>query len=434
MSTEITQENVLPVYFFHDGKKYPEFPPYMIMQYADEGTLEDLLNKRRAERQNFAPEELRQLLLGLAKGLQAINQKVVHRDIKPDNILFVKGTPKISDFGLSKIVGATTRTLTFKGINHIRYCAPEAWQQEKNTPAMDMYSMGIVFYEVATLHHPYNVKTSGNQIEAWKNAHFSQLPDDPRNHNSSLDFGLSQVILKMLAKRPENRYGSWGEVVERLTSSENLAVPKRDVSSLLDHSFKSHQKAEEARLKAQEEKRKHDENEARIKYCFNEIVGDAQETVEAFNRQSDFGKLQLAKVSDLSFSIQVKQDYTPSFQGTYRPFIHAEVSILNSESQKFRNQLIKSWGLVKCPSGQGFNLLLVQKDNEDLYGEWITLHVRDSAFSQRRTHGREPFPFQLHQLSDEIKLIGAIHIYQTEVMLFRPEMFDPLIKEILEYQ
>lgn len=124
----------------------------------------------------------------------------MHRDIKPDNILLHNQVLKISDFGLSKVVGAATRTQTFKGINHMRYCAPEAWRLEKNLPAMDMYSMGIVFYEIATLRYPYEVKDTGDFVEVWKNAHLLQVPADPRTHNGSLDLGLAQLIMKMISK------------------------------------------------------------------------------------------------------------------------------------------------------------------------------------------------------------------------------------------
>src|SRR3981081_1673289 len=203
LATEIEHENVLRVFHFHDGLQFPHLPPYMLMEYADGGTLSTLLNDRRGSNQYFTSSELLEIFSQLASGMKAINEKLIHRDIKPDNILIVNNKLKISDFGLSKVVGAATRSRTFKGINHVMYCAPEAWRLDKNLPSMDMYSMGITFYEIATLSHPYVIEEGSNAIEAWRNAHFSKLPINPEQHNDTLDPKLAQIIMKMMSKRPE---------------------------------------------------------------------------------------------------------------------------------------------------------------------------------------------------------------------------------------
>ena len=92
----------------------------------------------------------------LVDGIEAINAKMLHRDLKPDNILIGADGLKIGDFGLSKIVGAATRSRTFKGGQHILYMAPEGWKQETNQIQIDMYSMGIIFFEIASLAFPYD--------------------------------------------------------------------------------------------------------------------------------------------------------------------------------------------------------------------------------------------------------------------------------------
>jgi serine/threonine protein kinase len=233
LAMEIQHPHVLRVFFFNDGKQYAQLPPYMIMEFADGGTLEDMLDHRRSDRVQFEQHELVDMFRQLALAMRAINAKLVHRDIKPSNILLCDRQLKVSDFGLSKVVGSATRSHTFKGINHIRYCAPEAWQLEKNTASMDMYSMGIVFYELATLAFPYDVQDKGDVVQSWKNAHMTQASKDPREHNGQLSPVTAQIIEKMISKRPKDRYQSWDEVLLRLEESEFPGTPP-EVKSLVE--------------------------------------------------------------------------------------------------------------------------------------------------------------------------------------------------------
>ncbi|GAH10223.1 unnamed protein product, partial [marine sediment metagenome] len=264
-----------------------QFPLYILMELASDGTLQNLIDQRIETKQFFTSEELRSIMLDLASGMKVINEKLVHRDIKPDNILIKKDVLKISDFGLSKIVGMATRTQTFKGIQHIMYTAPEAWKQEENTIAMDIYSMGIVFYELATLIHPYKVKPLGDNVEAWKNAHLMIIPDDPRKHNENIDLRLSQIIQKMISKRPTDRYSSWDEIISRLKSSNNTYEPRQDISQLVERALETKhiEEMEESKLKSETYKRK--EHEGIVEYAFNDISKAIKEIVENFNSASD---------------------------------------------------------------------------------------------------------------------------------------------------
>lgn len=92
--------------------------------------------------------------------MKAINAKVVHRDLKPANIFFEVGRLRVGDFGLAKNVDETTRTLTFKGRGTASYVAPEVWRSEHYTWAADQYSLGIVFFELATLSRPFDGRTN----------------------------------------------------------------------------------------------------------------------------------------------------------------------------------------------------------------------------------------------------------------------------------
>ena len=153
----LDSENVIKYLYIHDGNEFPEYPPFIIMEYTDGGTLRDLIANRNG--QQFEVETLMGYFEQLAHGMKCISEQLVHRDIKPENILNFHGVLKITDFGLSKISGESTKTMTFKGYGTSPYVAPEAWNNDRNTIQMDIYSMGIVFYELATLSYPYEKPT-----------------------------------------------------------------------------------------------------------------------------------------------------------------------------------------------------------------------------------------------------------------------------------
>ncbi|MCD1260570.1 serine/threonine-protein kinase [Paenibacillus athensensis] len=172
MAMKVSHSNTINYIYVHDGKELSNLPPYIIMEYANQGTLLDMINNQKNTGEFFTNELLKMYFSQLIDGMEHINSVVVHRDIKPDNILVHDGVLKVADFGLSKVSNEHTRQLTFKGIGHIKYMAPERWRQEKNTIQNDIYSMGIVFYELATLRHPYNVKNE-TDMRQWEDAHWS---------------------------------------------------------------------------------------------------------------------------------------------------------------------------------------------------------------------------------------------------------------------
>jgi len=422
LATEIDHPNAIHVHYFHDGHEYPEFPPYMILEFADGGTLQGILDERRASGNLIANGELRAMFSQLVAGMDAVNRKLVHRDIKPDNILVVDGVLKIADFGLAKMVGVATRTSTFKGVNHVKYCAPEAWMQATNTPTMDMYSMGLVFYELATLHHPYQVSASGDVVGAWRTAHLTQPCPSPSERNSTLDLALAQVILKMVDKRPERRFKSWGDAAARLEEPDNSPHDKPDVSELVKKAVDHDQRQEKERLQLEELRRERTEREQRIVYAFREVRLAAEEITEHFNQSSDFARLVVQEHSDTSFSIRSDRNVAGM----------VSISVTPATDDYFLDRKrILAWGHARTDSGRGFSLLLVQQSSDDLYGQWRTLHVTHSPLVVRQDPRPEPFPFEIDELPNELELLNAVHIYQTEKGVFQRDMLMPLMAELV---
>jgi len=135
---KVRNENVIRYIYFHDGTKFNKLPPYIIMEYANGGNLYDFININRESQKYIENSVLLLMFRQLINGMKAINNYLVHRDIKPLNILFHDDVLKITDFGLSKIVNQSTRSSTFKGSGTYAYIAPEAWEYKDNTIQMDI--------------------------------------------------------------------------------------------------------------------------------------------------------------------------------------------------------------------------------------------------------------------------------------------------------
>ncbi len=191
----VTEVNILPI-------------PYVEMEYVDK-TLTDLalpLDEKEAIR----------IVAGIAEGLAYAHSKgIIHRDIKPQNILLTAdGTPKITDWGMSKILG-TAVVPTITGFS-LSYAAPEQVSPDgfgETDQRTDIYQLGTVFYELVTGTQLYG----GDDIGKVSARIISELPPPPSLKNPAIK-DLDRIILKCLEKRPENRYQSVTELLEDLSS------------------------------------------------------------------------------------------------------------------------------------------------------------------------------------------------------------------------
>lgn len=188
--------------------------PYLVMQYLHGGTLKKLLGTPMPYQKAAA------LLLPIARALEYAHQhKMVHRDVKPSNILITdSGEPMLTDFGIVKMLDVedgATLTGTGVGLGTPEYMAPEQWMGDFS-PSVDQYSLGVVFYELVTGHKPYSADTPAAVL--LKQAS-DPLPR-PGSFVSNLPDNVEHVMLKALAKNPADRYASMGEFAQALSRLE----------------------------------------------------------------------------------------------------------------------------------------------------------------------------------------------------------------------
>ena len=210
---KLTHPNIVKV---SDYGEY-EGMPYLVMPYFPGGTLKAKMGKA-IDWQEAIP-----LLLPVANALEyAHEEKLIHRDVKPANILLTdKNQPMLSDFGVAKIFDleeTVDLTGTGMGVGTPEYMAPEQWTG-KTTAQSDIYALGIVLYEALTGRKPYSAETPAALLLKQAN---DPLPR-PTQFAPKLPKAVEQVLLKALAKDPMNRYQSMGEFVLAL---ENLQQGK----------------------------------------------------------------------------------------------------------------------------------------------------------------------------------------------------------------
>ena len=215
---KLSHPNIVKVldYGEHNGA------PYLVLEYLPGGTLKGQVMGRPIPWQ-----EAVRLLLPIAGALDyAHEQKIIHRDVKPANILLTeKGQPMLSDFGIAKILEMKeefTLTGSGTGIGTPEYMAPEQGMGKEVDARTDIYSLGIVLYELVTGRKPYTADTPMAVVLK----HMTDPLPRPRQYIADLPDIVERVLLKALAKDPQDRYSKiseFADALENADQSRNIA-------------------------------------------------------------------------------------------------------------------------------------------------------------------------------------------------------------------
>ena len=189
---------------------------YIVMEYIDGKTLKQLIKKRG----HLQVSEAIDIMIQLTDGLSVAHDSyIIHRDIKPQNIMILEdGLVKITDFGIAMAINAADLTQTNSVMGSVHYLPPEQAAGKGSTIKSDIYSLGILFYEMLSGTMPFRGETA---VEiALK--HIKEPMPSIRKVNSKVPQSVENIILKCTAKNPKNRYANVKELMEDLKSALSI--------------------------------------------------------------------------------------------------------------------------------------------------------------------------------------------------------------------
>ena len=187
---------------------------YMVMEFMTGGTLKDRLAESNLKGNLISLADAVKIIGEIAAALDyAHTQGIIHRDLKPANIMFTAaGQAVLTDFGLARLMGSTRHTASGTSWGTPVYMSPEQAQGGRGDERSDIYSLGVIFYELVTGRVPFEADTPFGFIMK----HLSEAVPPPRNLNPQLPDAVEQVILRALAKEPDARYKTTIELTESL--------------------------------------------------------------------------------------------------------------------------------------------------------------------------------------------------------------------------
>lgn len=199
----LSHPNIVKVYDVSFG----DMIQYIVMEYIDGITLKEYFDQQGI----IEWKESLYLTNQVLKALQHAHEHgIVHRDIKPQNIMLLQdGTIKVTDFGIARFSDKATRTMTEHAIGSVHYISPEQARGEATDGKSDIYSVGVMLYEMLTGRLPFDAD-SAVSVALMQ---LQSTPKRPRELNPAIPIGLEQITMKAMEKNPADRYNSAAEML-----------------------------------------------------------------------------------------------------------------------------------------------------------------------------------------------------------------------------
>jgi eukaryotic-like serine/threonine-protein kinase len=428
IAQRVKHPNVVQVFYVEDGNS-SAIGPYVLMEYVSGGTLARLIYTQHQSGALIPLARTIEMMIDIAQGARAINNIVIHRDIKPDNVLLEDQRLKIGDFGISKFVDESTRLHTFKGGQHVAYMAPEAWQNQTNTFKLDVYSVGLLFYQIMTLQHPLANKVKDpNSFLDWEKVHLYEPCPDVRSLRSDSPLSIAQLLSRMVSKRPNER-PSWDEGLQILSqpqiveSSENPSIRAAVEAAIERKKQQDRNQLQSTRLQEERERQL-----SLYRYSCEALLQQLKPVIDQFNQQFQHGKIKSHKFSSFNaFDVPNGGKIQVTF---FEP---------KNSGIKTRGGEVIGGGWIGLAEGRSANLVLLKQGLDDLYGRWVICEVKIMALTNPQgligkfgltAKTVVPFGFKDAYFYDQIQYAsGGLHVFTYHFLDDVPGYFADLLLE-----
>lgn len=223
LAASFSHPNVVTVY---DLGKTENGSPYIAMEYVGGGTLKDLIGAGGVLEARHAAR----IALEVSRALEEAHRHgLIHRDIKPPNVLLTEaGEAKVADFGVAKVTEATSFTEPGALVGTVHYLSPEQAAGQALTPRSDLYSLGIVLYEMLSGTRPFEAESWEEGPLAIANKRLTQDPEPLKDQVPDVPPWLERATMRLLAREPEERFADAAELAEVLRQGLGIAESPSD--------------------------------------------------------------------------------------------------------------------------------------------------------------------------------------------------------------
>jgi eukaryotic-like serine/threonine-protein kinase len=423
---------------------------YIVQKYYPEGNLIKRIKK------DIPYDTCIKMFLDLLEGLKVLHTKVIHRDLKPGNILVNSDdTLLITDFGLAKFVGERTKTKSFKGAGTIPYKSPECWLMQDNQIQMDIYSLGIIFYQILTGELPFNGQTE----QEWQDFHiYEQLPNID-NKRPGVPAKVKQIISKMTNKRAKERYANVDDIINAINQSIEQEKERNDAFERLAE--KGHKKSEETKqteLKQQQELEKKEKFKKLVKMHIQELKERIKLQIKEYNSRVEDNHITF---KDNGLTLRSTADKFSLNLNTMGAFFELFDYEAINEFEKYRietsnmDQIRRHGGIIAQTSDSifkqknivflgkvstnyfnpkingtlGFNLVLVLEPGE-IYADWYVASFYDTGFSGS---SKKEYCLDLQEFLNEFPLCFVMHTVAVNYKKLEDSHIHRIIEELIEF-
>ena len=259
-AAKLSHINIVNVFDIGKDLFKSEMIHYIVMEYVEGQTLKDLIDHEGM----LSNHDIIDYSTQIAQALKTAHQGgIIHRDIKPQNILIDNyGLAKVTDFGIARVSSNATITYTSSILGTVHYISPEQAKGKIVDEKSDLYSLGAVMYEMATGRVPFDADNSvGIAV-----MHIQDQPHAPKELNPNLSDHLNYIIMKLLEKNPTNRFTNAKELIDAL-DNENLILESEDLTDTAripivvpnERSYEKVYKNDQARIEEENNKQKEKE-------------------------------------------------------------------------------------------------------------------------------------------------------------------------------